>query len=44
MITVELLTKLKLSGEVNVMCTTMMSQCDHYVTMVINHLHINHDR
>ncbi len=31
-----------LNGETNFMCTTVTSQCDHFVTMVINHWHLNH--
>ncbi len=41
MISVEFLTKLTLKGETNIYmtCTTLtvMSQCNHFVVMVINH-------
>ncbi len=37
----EHLTKLKLNNETNLMCSTVTSQCDHYVAMVINDWPIN---
>ncbi len=42
-ISVEFLTKLMLNDETNLMCTTVMSQCDQYVATLINHLHPNHE-
>ncbi len=37
MISVEFMTKLILNGKMNLMCIAVMSQCDQYVAMVINH-------
>ncbi len=36
------MTKLMLNGELNLICTSVRSQCDQYVAMVINHLYLCH--
>ncbi len=42
MISVEILTKLMVSGEMNLTCITVMSQCDQYVATVVNHWPLCH--